>query len=79
MRNFGSSTSYRQDLAAASRPVALFAGAADELMFPDRYGEAMGTRVPVKLITGVNHMGIVSDPAAVSLIADEVAKAGSGS
>ena len=30
--------------------------------------------VDVKLIDGVNHMGVVSDPKAVSIIADDVAK-----
>ncbi len=78
MRNFGAAQ-YRADLAAAGRPVALFAGAADELMFSEKYGDAVGPRVPVKLLDGVNHMAIVSDPAAVSVIADDVAKAGSGS
>ena len=80
MRNFGSSPDYRDDLAAATKPVAVFAGAADELMFPDKYREAVrSTRRSVRLIDGVNHMGIVSDPAAVSAIADDVAKAGGGS
>jgi alpha-beta hydrolase superfamily lysophospholipase len=79
MRNFGTTQDYRGDLAAASRPVIVFAGAADELMFPDKYSDAVGQRAPVRLIDGVNHMGIVSDPAAVSAIADNVAKAGSGS
>ena len=78
MRNFGSSD-YRADLAAAGKPVMLLAGAVDELMLPDKYSDAVGPRVPVRLIEGVNHMGIVSDPAAVSAIADEVAKVGSGS
>ena len=79
MRNFGSSRDYREDLSAAARPVALFAGAADELMFPDKYREAVGPRASVTLVDGVNHMGIVSDPAAVSAIADDVVKAGGGS
>jgi len=79
MRNFGTTPGFRADLAAAGKPVALFAGAADELMFADKYGDAVGSRVPVRLIDGVNHMGIVSDPAAVSVIADDVARAGSGS
>jgi alpha-beta hydrolase superfamily lysophospholipase len=79
MRNFGTSRDYRGELAAAGKPVAVFAGAADELMFPDKYGDAVGQRAPVKLIDGINHMGIVSDPAAVSAIADDVVKAGSGS
>jgi alpha-beta hydrolase superfamily lysophospholipase len=79
MTDFASSRRFRDDLAAAGKPVAVFAGAADELMFPDRYVEAVGPRVPVRLIDGVNHMGIVSDPAAVSAIAEDVATAGSGS
>ena len=79
MRNFASSQPYRDDLAAAGKPVALFAGAADELMFTDKYQAAVGERIPVRLIDGVNHMGIVSDPAAVSAIADDVVKAGAGS
>jgi alpha-beta hydrolase superfamily lysophospholipase len=79
MRNFGSSASYRDDLAAAGKPVALIAGAADELMFPDKYKDAVGPRIPVRLIDGINHMEIVSAPAAVSAIADDVARAGSGS
>jgi alpha-beta hydrolase superfamily lysophospholipase len=79
MRNFGTSADYRADLAAAGKPVSVFAGAADELMFPDRYSVAVGERASVRLIDGVNHMGIVSDPAAISVIAEDVAKAGSGS
>jgi alpha-beta hydrolase superfamily lysophospholipase len=79
MRNFGATRDYREDLAAATKPVAVFAGAADELMFPDKYSEAVGPRATVRLIDGVNHMGILSDPTAVSAIADDVAKAGSGS
>jgi alpha-beta hydrolase superfamily lysophospholipase len=79
MRNFASSSNYRDDLAAAGKEVVVLAGAADELMFPDKYQEAVGQRASVKLIDGVNHMGIVSHPAAVSAIADEMMKAGSGS
>jgi alpha-beta hydrolase superfamily lysophospholipase len=79
MRNFGASRDYRTDIAAASRPIVLFAGAADELLFPDKFSEAVGPRVPVRLIDGVNHMEIVSAPAAVSAIVDDMLKAGSGS
>jgi alpha-beta hydrolase superfamily lysophospholipase len=79
MRNFGTSPDYRDDLAAAARPVAVFAGAADELMYPGKYSDAVGQRASVALIDGVNHMGIVSDPRAVSAIADDVVKAGNGS
>ena len=43
----------------------LIAGAADELMIADKYADAVQRHraaVDVKLIDGVNHMGIVSDP-----------------
>jgi alpha-beta hydrolase superfamily lysophospholipase len=79
MRNFASSSNYRDDLAAAGKEVVLLSGAADELMIPDKYQEAVGQRVSVKLIDGVNHMGIVSHAAAISAIADEMMKAGNGS
>ncbi len=72
MRNFAASRDYRADIAAAGRPVVLFAGAVDELMFPDKFGEAVGPRVPVRLIDGVNHMEIVSAPAAIAAIADDI-------
>ena len=45
-------------------------------MIADKYAEAVrGITLPVdvKLIAGVNHMGIVGAPAAVSAIADDVA------
>ena len=74
LRNFAASRDFRQDLAAARRPIAIFAGSADELLLPGKYREIVGDRVPVRIIDGINHMGIVGDPAAVSIIADDVAK-----
>jgi alpha-beta hydrolase superfamily lysophospholipase len=74
LRNFAASRDFRQDLASARMPLAIFAGAADELMLSEKYQDAVGNRVPVKIIDGVSHMGIVGDPAAVSIIADDVAK-----
>lgn len=79
MRNFAVSRDFRADLAAATGPITLVAGTDDELMFPEKYSDAVGNRAIVKLIDGVNHMGIVSDPRAVSAIADDVARAGASS
>ena len=82
MRNFAASRDYRRDLAAATRPITIISGADDELMLADKYASAVHAVAPavdVKLIDGVNHMGIVSAPRAIAIIADEVAKAGSGS
>jgi hypothetical protein len=44
-----------------------------------KFRDAVGDRGAVNLIDGINHMGIVSDPVAVSLIADDVANAGGAS
>jgi alpha-beta hydrolase superfamily lysophospholipase len=75
MRNFGTGD-FRRDLAAATKPLTIISGAADELMLADKYTEAVrGAAVPVdvRLLDGINHMGIVAAPKAVSLIADDVA------
>jgi alpha-beta hydrolase superfamily lysophospholipase len=76
LRNFGSSRDFRTELAAATKPVTIFSGSADELIFSDRLQEAVGERATIRIIDGINHMGIISAPAAVSIIADDVATTG---
>jgi pimeloyl-ACP methyl ester carboxylesterase len=81
MRNFAT-RGYQGDFASTRNPVTLISGADDELMLADKYADAVHAVAPsveVRLIDGVDHMGIVSDPKAVSAIADEVAKARVGS
>lgn len=82
MRNFATND-YKGDLAAASRPITLISGAADELMQADKYEEAMravAPKVDVRLIEGVNHMAIVSAPEALKVIVEDVAaRGGAGS
>jgi alpha-beta hydrolase superfamily lysophospholipase len=75
MRNFAASD-YRADLAAATRPVTIFSGSADQLIDSEKFGETVGDRAAVKIIQGVDHMGIVYDPAAISIIAADVATTG---
>lgn len=78
LRNFATA-GYRSDLAAAKMPVSIFSGVDDELMLSGKYAEAVHAVRPdvdVKLIEGVNHMGIVSAPRAISVIADDVATRG---
>jgi alpha-beta hydrolase superfamily lysophospholipase len=80
MRNFAT-RDYRTDLAAATKPLTIIAGADDEMMLADKYAEAVhgvAPSVDVKLIDGVNHMGIVTVPKAVSAVADDVATRGMG-
>jgi alpha-beta hydrolase superfamily lysophospholipase len=79
MRNFANHPDYRGDFAAATHPMTIYAGADDELMLADKYAEAVRGIQPaidVKLIDGINHMGIVTAPKAVSAIADDVATRG---
>jgi alpha-beta hydrolase superfamily lysophospholipase len=74
MRNFAT-RDFRTDLAAATKPLTIYSGADDELMLAGKYAEAVRDfpRVDVRLVEGVNHMGIVSVEKAVSVIADDVA------
>jgi len=49
------------------------------LMLSDKYADAVHAIAPsvdVKLIEGANHMSLLSDPRAVSAIAEDVAKRG---
>jgi pimeloyl-ACP methyl ester carboxylesterase len=81
MRNFAT-RGYRTDFAATSNAVMLISGGNDELMLADKYADAVHAVAPsveVRLIAGVDHMGIVSDLHAVSVVADEVAKGRVGS
>lgn len=80
MRNFATH-GYRLDLPDVTHPMTIFGGAEDEMMISDKYAEAVQAIKPsvdVKLIEGVNHMGIVTNPKAVNAIAEDVATRGSG-
>jgi len=81
MRNFAT-RGYQMDLAAAHHPITLISGAADELMQADKYADAVHAAAPsvqVKLIDGVDHMGIVGNAQGVAAVADYVANARIGS
>ena len=76
MRNFAVGGDFRRDLAAATKPLTIISGADDELMFSDKYAEATrGAKVAVdvKVLDGINHMGIVAAPKAISIVAEDVA------
>lgn len=78
MRNFAT-RGYRLDLAAVTHPLTIFGGAEDEMMISDKYAEtvqAIKPSIDVKVIDGVNHMGMVTNPKAVSAIAEDVATRG---
>ena len=76
MRNFAVRGDFRRDLAAAKKPLTIISGADDELMFSEKYAEAVrGAKVAVdvRVLDGINHMGIVAAPKAISVVAEDVA------
>ncbi|MET4293643.1 pimeloyl-ACP methyl ester carboxylesterase [Bradyrhizobium sp. LB8.2] len=79
-RNFAT-RGYRVDLPAVTHPITIFGGAEDEMMISDKYAEtvqAIKPSVEVMIIDGINHMGIVTNPKAISVIAEDVATRGAG-
>jgi pimeloyl-ACP methyl ester carboxylesterase len=76
MVNFGVFHNYHSYVAAATHPLTIYAGAADELMFADKYAGAVQdfANVNLKVLDGLNHMGLIYDPRAAAVIADDVAK-----
>lgn len=80
MRNFAT-RGYRLDLPSVTHPLTIFGGAEDEMMISNNYEQAVHAVKPsvdVKVIEGVNHNGIVTNPKAVNAIAEDVATRGSG-
>lgn len=80
MRNFATH-GYRLDLPLVTHPMTIFGGAEDEMMISEKYAEtvqAIKPSVDVKIIEGVNHMGMVTNPKAVNAIAEDVATRGAG-
>lgn len=81
MRNYAV-RDWRRDFAAVTKPVTIISGTDDELMFSDKYAEVVrdaAVKVDVRLVDGVDHMGIVAVPKAVALVADDVATRAAGS
>lgn len=56
---------YKKDLNAIKQPLFVVAGTSDELFFADRFEPVLSqcTKVKVKLLPGVTHMGVVVHPA----------------
>ncbi|WP_334516975.1 alpha/beta hydrolase [Bradyrhizobium sp. AZCC 1693] len=76
LSNFGAHRDYRADLQGAKGSLTLIAGANEELMFANKYDDAVkGTaaNIDVKILESANHMDVVSTAAATSVIADDIA------
>ncbi len=75
MVNFGVFHDARRNLAAVTQPVTIYAGADDELMFADQYAPMTQdfAKVDVKVLGGLNHMGLIYDASSAAAIAADVA------
>lgn len=75
LQNFGAHRDFRLDLDPAKGSISVIAGRDDELMFADRYREAMQSKpgIDVRIIDNTNHMDIVSTPRVIAVVADDLA------
>ena len=75
LQNFGTHRDYRLDLAPANGPISVIAGRDDELMFADKYREALQTKptIDVRVLDNANHMDIVSTARFIAVVADDLA------
>ena len=78
-RNYAPHRNYVGDAQRSPRPIHVIAGSADEVFRADRYADAFAAapgRVAVRLLPGLGHMAMVSDPAALAAVTAAVARAG---
>ncbi len=76
LANFGARRDFRADLNGVKGPMTLIAGADDELMFAQKYEEAVkGTaaKIDIKILSGANHMDVVSSARFTDVVAEDVA------
>lgn len=71
LQNFGRPRDYIGVLARTQVPVTVLIGQRDEIMYPDRFADALKTvkdHVTVTVLPGVSHMSIVIDPRAIESV-----------
>jgi pimeloyl-ACP methyl ester carboxylesterase len=74
--NFGARRDYRANLNDVKGRLTLIAGTNDELMFADKYQEAVkGTaaKIDIRILDEANHMDVVSNARITAVIADDIA------
>lgn len=70
LSSFGPKDMRYRDLSGIDAPIDIIAGANDELMIAERYEDIArsGAHARVQIIAGVDHMGVVREPAALQAI-----------
>ena len=77
LTNFGPPLAWRGPLAAAAAPIDVIIGERDELMAADRYADALApfaANVHLTVLRGVDHMGVLREPAALAAIVAAVSQ-----
>ena len=69
MANYAAPTDWQAPFAGRGEKFVVIAGADDELMNAPAYKDALAPySVPVEIVPGVDHMGVVYQPAAIERI-----------
>jgi non-heme chloroperoxidase len=66
--NFEPHANYRADIRKNQRPMLVFVGSADELLFPDRFASVFDAErpdVPVTILPGMTHSDMITKPLAI--------------
>jgi pimeloyl-ACP methyl ester carboxylesterase len=78
MVSFGPSDDFRNDVRRVRVPVTVIDGDRDEIMFPDAYAptlHAINPNIEVRILPGLGHMDLITDPAAIALTVEQVQQA----
>jgi non-heme chloroperoxidase len=70
-QNFTQNTHYLDDLRRTSRPMEILVGSDDELFYADRFEplvHSVRTDIPVTVVPGVGHIGIIIRPTATGMV-----------
>ena len=69
--NFAAHRNWRHDIEGAVIPLGVLAAGKDELMKGEAYPVAFGRGARVQVLTGIDHMGLTADRAALAAIVAE--------
>jgi non-heme chloroperoxidase len=70
-KNFAPHADYGTDIRSVSRPMQVIVGGADELFFPERFGEVFGA-IPVAILPEMGHSDMVTRPEAIRAVVQAV-------
>ena len=73
--NFEPHANYRADIRRSQKPMLVFVGSADELLFPDRFATVFDSErpgIPVTILPGMTHSDMITKPLAIQRVVQAV-------